>query len=62
MNSCAGCLRVTGHGLSAMPLPQLALRDAQLIRACETANQDADVMKIQMDFDGIRDEMAEPWN
>ena len=32
-----------------------------LIRACEAANQDLDAAKIEKEFDGIRDEMAEPW-
>ena len=35
--------------------------DLQLIRACETANQDLEVTQIENEFDGIRDEMAEPW-
>ena len=35
--------------------------DAALIRACEIANQDLDVAEIEKDFDGIGDEMAEPW-
>jgi hypothetical protein len=40
---------------------RLRERDLELIRACETANQDLDVAEIEKDFDGIRDEMAEPW-
>jgi hypothetical protein len=40
---------------------RLAERDARLIRACEIANQDPDVAEIEREFDGIRDEMAEPW-
>jgi hypothetical protein len=36
-------------------------RDLQLIRACEAANQDPEVAQIEREFDGIRDEMAEPW-
>jgi hypothetical protein len=36
-------------------------RDVALIRACEIANQDLDVSEIEQEFDGIRDEMAEPW-
>ena len=36
-------------------------RDLELVRACETANQDLDVAEIEKDFDGIRDEIAEPW-
>jgi hypothetical protein len=40
---------------------RLAERDLQLIRACEAANQDPDVDAIQKEFEGIQDEMAEPW-
>jgi hypothetical protein len=40
---------------------RLRERDIELVRACETANQDLDVAEIENDFDGIRDEMAEPW-
>jgi len=40
---------------------RLKERDAALIRACEIANQDLDVAEIEEEFDGIRDEMAEPW-
>lgn len=40
---------------------RLQARDQDLIRACEIANQDLDVLAIETEFDGIRDEMAEPW-
>ena len=40
---------------------RLAERDAALVRACAIANQDLDVAEIEKEFDGIRDEMAEPW-
>ncbi|MBI5084193.1 MAG: hypothetical protein HZB13_06305 [Acidobacteria bacterium] len=40
---------------------RLAERDAELIRACEVANQDLDVAEIEKEFDGMGDEMAEPW-
>ena len=40
---------------------RLKERDLELIRACEVANQDLDVAEIEKEFDGIRDEMAEPW-
>jgi hypothetical protein len=40
---------------------KLERRDLDLIRACEAANLDLDVAEIEKDFDGIRDEMAEPW-
>ena len=40
---------------------RLEERDAALIRSCEIANQDLDMAEIEKDFDGLRDEMAEPW-
>ena len=40
---------------------RLKQRDLELVRACETANQDLDVAEIEKDFDAIRDGMAEPW-
>ena len=40
---------------------RLAERDLKLILACEAANQDLDVAEIEKEFDGIRDQMAEPW-
>jgi hypothetical protein len=40
---------------------RLRERDLELIRACETANQDLEVAEIEKDFDAIRDEMAESW-
>ena len=40
---------------------RLEERDAALIRACEIANQDMDVAEIEKEFDGLGDEMAEPW-
>ena len=40
---------------------RLEERDLQLIRACEAANQDQDVLEIEKEFDAIQDEIAEPW-
>jgi hypothetical protein len=40
---------------------RLQERDVALIRACEIANQDLDVAEIEREFDGIGDEMSEPW-
>ena len=40
---------------------RLEKRDLDLARACEAANLDLEVADIEKDFDGIRDEMAEPW-
>jgi len=40
---------------------RLKERDAALIRACEIANQDTDAAEIEREFDGIGDEMSEPW-
>jgi hypothetical protein len=40
---------------------RLEERDAALIRACEIANQDMDVVEIEKELDGLSDEIAEPW-
>jgi len=40
---------------------RLEARDAALVRACEIANQDLDAAEIEREFNGIADEMAEPW-
>jgi hypothetical protein len=40
---------------------RLRERDLELVRACEAANQDLDVAEIEKEFDGLRDELAEPW-
>jgi hypothetical protein len=40
---------------------RLQERDLELFRACEIANQDLDAVEIEKEFDGIRDEMAQPW-
>jgi hypothetical protein len=40
---------------------RLRERDLELVRACETANQDLDVAEIEKDFDAIHEEMAESW-
>jgi Arc/MetJ-type ribon-helix-helix transcriptional regulator len=49
--------RFVSEALAAL----LEARDLELIRACDIANQDLDVTEIEKEFDGIRDEMAEPW-
>ena len=41
---------------------RLEARDIHLIQACEAANADADVAKLEQDLDAIQDQMAEPWN
>jgi hypothetical protein len=35
--------------------------DIALIRACEIANQNVDVSRIEKEFDEIHDEIPEPW-
>lgn len=41
---------------------RLAECDLRLIRACEVANEDLEVAQIEKEFDGVGDEMTEPWN
>jgi len=40
---------------------RLQARDVALIRACEIANQELDVAGIEKEFDGIGDQLPEPW-
>ena len=39
---------------------KLRAREQQLIRACEIANRDPDVLAIEREWDELRDEIAEP--
>jgi hypothetical protein len=41
---------------------KLAERDRQLISACETANQDPDLVAIEKEMDALQDEITEPWD
>lgn len=41
---------------------RLRAREEQLIRTCEIANSDPDLLKIERELDALRDEIAEPWN
>jgi ubiquinone biosynthesis protein UbiJ len=40
---------------------KLKERDRQLVRACEVANKDADVLAIETEMDALNDEITEPW-
>ncbi len=40
---------------------RLAERDQNLIRACEIANGDLDLMTLEKDFDAILDPVVGPW-
>ena len=40
---------------------KLRERDRQLVRACEAANKDPDVLKIERELDALTDEISEPW-
>ncbi|MCX6590921.1 MAG: hypothetical protein NTZ56_05295 [Acidobacteria bacterium] len=40
---------------------RLSERDADLIRACDVANQELDVLEIEQEFDRLPDAAAEPW-
>jgi hypothetical protein len=54
-------IRKMTFGVPEALAARLRERDLELAHACETANQDLDVAEIEKDFDGIPDEMAEPW-
>jgi hypothetical protein len=36
-------------------------RERQLIRACEIANRDPEVLAIEREMDALTDEITEPW-
>ncbi len=40
---------------------RLAEAEQRLIRSCEVANNDADVLTIEREFDALSDAVAEPW-
>ncbi len=40
---------------------RLAEAEQRLIRSCKAANNDAEVMTIEQDFDALPDAVAEPW-
>jgi ubiquinone biosynthesis protein UbiJ len=40
---------------------KLKERDRQLMRACEAANKDADVLAIEQEMDALTNEIMEPW-
>ena len=40
---------------------KLAEREKRLIRACEIANQDPKLRKIEKELDALTDEVPEPW-
>jgi len=40
---------------------RLRCRDEQLIRACEIANRDPDVLAVEQEWEMLPDEIAEPW-
>src|SRR5450432_155580 len=62
---CAVLRRVASRDRSRFVSEALAARleerDVALVRACEIANPDLDEAEIEKEFDGIGDEMAEPW-
>ena len=41
---------------------KLRERERQLIRACEIANRDPDVLAIEREMDALTDEITEPWD
>ena len=40
---------------------RLADHDREILRACEVANQDSEVLTIEKEFDSLSGEIAEPW-
>lgn len=40
---------------------KLSERERQLIRSCDLANADPEVLAIEQEFDALPEEIAEPW-
>jgi len=49
----AGGFRCYHRGMLPSTAPE---REARMIRACEIANADPDVLRIEQEWDGLRDE------
>ena len=52
------------HYVAAAIAAKLREREELLVRACEVANNSADVLDIETSFDGLKDELdrvQEPW-
>ena len=61
LSSCAASRRASDPDTLQ---PKLREREEQLVRACEVANNSADVLNIENSFDGLADEVdcvQEPW-
>ncbi len=41
---------------------KLSERERQLIRACEVANQDPEIIAIEREFDALSDKVTELWS
>ncbi len=41
---------------------KLASREKELMRACEIANGDSEVLAIERELDDLRDDISEPWD
>jgi len=47
--------------LSQALAEKLAAREKRFVRACETANEDAEALTIEQEFGEMPGEMTEPW-
>ncbi len=54
--------RVRSSYLSRLLERSLSERDANLVRACELANEDPEVRTIEREFDALADRIEEPWS
>ena len=54
--------RNRSHYLAEALAQKLQERDRQLVRACEVANRDPEVQAIEKEFDGLSEEIRQPWN
>ena len=37
-------------------------REAEMVRACQLANEDPEVAAIELEMDGLEDTIEEPWD
>ena len=54
--------RERSHYVADALAGKLASRERELMRACEIANGNSEVIAIERELDDLRDEISEPWD
>ena len=54
--------RNRSHYVAQALAQKLQERERELMRACEVANRDPEVLAIEKEFDAISEEFREPWS